>query len=197
MVAPSSDPEYISEAEYLAFERESDIKHEYVNGRIYAMTGASWKHNVINASIVTTLNSQLANKNYIAVSNDMRLKVESDKVSFRYPDTLVICGKPDLLDNRNDTVLNPTVVIEVLSPSTALKDHNEKLDEYLKIETVQDYVIVSQHELKIEVYTRQNDAKWIYAPVRGVESSISLESIECTLSLADIYAKVDFDSDKS
>lgn len=186
------NPQYMTEAEYLAFEEQNEFRHEYARGRVYAMTGASWKHNIINANIQGILQSQLTDEPCISVSNDMRLKVESKSVSFRYPDTMVICDEPEFLDNRDDTVLNPTVVIEVLSPSTAFKDHNEKLDEYTQIDSVQDYILVSQHEPRVQVYTRQQNGKWLYSSLHGLQESIELASINCTLSLARLYAKVDF-----
>ena len=187
------DPRQMSESDYLAFEETSTIKHEYVNGEVYAMTGAGWNHNLINGNTQTTLNSQLADKPCGVVSSDMRLKVESKSVSFRYPDTMVICGEPEFADDRTDTITNPIVIVEVLSPSTALKDRNEKLQEYISVSSVQEYVLISQHEAKVEVYTRQQSGTWLYTPLNGLDASIELTSIDCTLALAKLYAKVNFE----
>lgn len=183
------EPRLMSEAEYLEFEEKSDIKHEYKAGKIYAMAGAGWNHNIINGNTQTSLNSQLVGKPCSAVSSDMRLKVVSKSVSFHYPDTMVICGEPEFVEGRSDTISNPTVIVEVLSPSTALKDHNEKLDEYIKIASVQEYVLISQHEAKLEIYTRQTFGEWLYRPIRGLNASIELTSIGCTLALAKLYDK--------
>lgn len=187
------EPSHMTEAEYFEFEEKSEIKHEYSNGKVYAMAGAGWNHNLINGNTQTSLNSQLADKASAVVSSDMRLKVDSKSVSFRYPDTMVICGDPSFVDNRFDTVSNPTVIIEVLSPSTALKDHNEKLDEYIKIETVQDYVLISQHEAKVELYTRQAAGKWTYTQYKGMDANLELPSIACRLALSKLYEKVNFE----
>ena len=185
----SQEPLYMTQSDYLEFEEKSELKHEFVNGRVYAMAGAGLNHNIINGNLQTTLNNQLSDKPCIVVSSDMRLKVESDSVSFRYPDTMVMCGDIELADNRSDTVTNPSVIIEVLSPSTALKDYNEKLEEYTKIESVQYYVIVAQHTAKVEVFSRHESDKWLYEIISGLDSSVDLSAIGCTLSLTNLYAK--------
>lgn len=128
MVAAQQEPLYMTEAEYLEFEEKSEIKHEYVNGKVYAMAGASLVHTVICHNTANALEEKIGDKPCLIVSRDLRLKVFS-KVSFRYPDVMVICDEPQYVDNRVDTIANPIVVIEVLSPSTALVDRNEKLDE--------------------------------------------------------------------
>ncbi|MGB7339433.1 MAG: Uma2 family endonuclease [Phototrophicaceae bacterium] len=181
-------PMRMSEAEYLEFEETSETRHEFVDGEVYAMAGAGINHNIINGNVQTTLNTQV-NDDCIVVSSDMRLKVASKKVSYRYPDTMVICGDIELVENRTDTITNPIIVVEVLSPSTALKDFNEKKDEYLKIHSIQDYVIISQHEAKIEVYSRLSSSKWSFRQVEGMDASIELPSIACMLDLPIIYAK--------
>ena len=191
------EPLDMSEAEYLEFEEKSEIKHEFVSGKVYAMAGASWKHVMICQSTGANLYNQLTGKSCVVESNDLRLKVESKKVSYRYPDLMVICGEPNFIENRVDTIDNPTLIIEVLSPATALEDHNAKLDEYTRLESVQEYVLISQHEAKVEVYTRQESEKWWYTPIRGLDASIELASINCTLALSKIYEKVNFETSRS
>ena len=191
------EPLLMSEAEYLAFDAERDIKHEYVDGKVYAMTGAGWNHILINGNTQTTLNTQLADKDCAIVSSDMRVKVASERASFRYPDTVVVCGAPEFADNRTDTLTNPMVIVEVLSPSTAVIDHNDKLDEYIQIESVQHYGLISQHEAKVEVYTRQGPGNWLYTQVKGLDGVVALASIECTPGLAKLYEKVCFDQSEA
>jgi len=193
MIAAQPEPLRMSEAEYLAFEAESDTKHEYVNGEVYAMTGATWNHNVINGNLQATLNSQLADQPCTAVSSDMRLKVASKTVSFRYPDTMVVCGEPEFATDGTNTISNPTVIVEVLSSSTALTDHNQKLDEYIQIDTVQNYLLISQQEAKVEVYTRQRGGQWLYTQAKGTDATVELAAIGCTLRLSKLYQKVNFD----
>lgn len=184
-------PLRMTEQEYLVFEEKSDTKHEFVNGNVYAMTGASWTHNVICLNTGATLNNQLKNRDCTAVVGDVRLKVES-KVSHRYPDIMIVCGEPKFVDNRVDTISNPALVIEVLSPSTALIDLNDKLHEYLKLASLKEYVIVAQHEARIERYLLHESGEWLYKQVAGLDNHIELPSIDCLLSLADVYSKVVF-----
>lgn len=185
------NPLLMTEQEYLVFEEKSETKHEFVNGKVYAMTGASWTHNVICLNTGASLNSQLKNKGCTAVVGDVRLKVES-KVSHRYPDIMVVCGDPNFVDDRTDTISNPTLIMEVLSPSTALIDLNDKLHEYLKLASLKEYVIIAQHEARIERYLLHESGEWLYKQVAGLDNQLELPSINCVLSLADVYRKVEF-----
>jgi len=180
----------------LNLKKKNTGKHEFVDGKVYTMAGAGVNHNIVNGNTQTALNSQLVGKACIVVSSDMRLKVESKSVSFCYPDTMVICGEVQLADDRSDTISNPTVIIEILSPSTALIDHNDKLDEYIKIDSVEEYVIVSQHEAKVERFMRQKSGDWLYTQAKGLDASLELPSIDCTLALSKLYEKVNFEQNK-
>ena len=186
------EPLRMSEAEYLEFEEQSEIKHEFMNGKVYAMAGADWDHVMITQSTSVALYTQLRGKGCRVGTNDLRLKVESKKVSYRYPDIMVICGEPNFIGNRK-IIDNPTLIIEVLSPSTALEDRNSKLDEYRALESVQDYMLISVDEAKVEVFSRSEADKWWYTSVKGLDASIELPSIACTLALADIYEQVNFE----
>jgi len=187
---PQSHPVQMTEAEYLVFEAQNENKHEFVNGDVFAMTGASVRHNLVVNNVVTALVNQLSEKNCLVPSNDTRLKVES-KVSYRYPDVMVICDKIQYVDERVDTIRNPIVIVEVLSPSTALVDRNQKLDEYTQLSSVQEYVLISQDEHKLERFLRQDDQNWLYTKISGLEGMLELSSIECQLSAQAIYAKLD------
>lgn len=179
-----------TEAEYLKFEQNSDAKHEYAAGQIIAMTGASLAHNFICVNTSTSLNVQLRQKDCRVASNDLRLKIIS-KHSYRYPDIMVICGDLHITEDRPHTITNPIVIVEVLSESTALIDRNEKLDEYLQIDSVQEYILISQHDIKVERYLRQSSGDWLYTQVSGLDNTLDLPSIGCKLALAEIYHKVD------
>jgi Uma2 family endonuclease len=183
-----------TEAEYLAFERESELKHEYAAGTVRAMTGASWSHNVICVNISTSLNVQLAQTDCRVTSGDMRLHIAAAH-TYRYPDVMVVCDKPQFVGERVDTIANPLVVIEVLSASTELIDRNTKLDEYLQIPSLQAYLLVAQQTAKVERYLRQASGDWLYTPVIGTSARLALPAVGgdngCTLSLADIYRKVE------
>lgn len=186
------EPLFMTETEYLAFEEKSETKHEYAKGMVRAMAGAGWNHNIINGNTQTSLNSQLIDKPCVVVSSDMRLKVESKSVSFRYPDTMVVCGDPQFVDNRSDTITNPTVLIEVLSTSTALEDRNAKLDEYTHIPGLQEYILISQDEPKVERFKRHGANEWLYTAVTDLEQNLEISSINCTLMLARLYEKVNW-----
>lgn len=192
--AEEQEPLYMSEVDYLEFEEQSDIRHEFVNGRVYAMAGAEWEHVMIAQSASSALYAQLRGKSCRVGTNDLRLKVESKKVSYRYPDFMVICGEPNFVGNRK-IIDNPTLIVEVLSPSTALEDRNAKLKEYTALPSVQEYVLISQDEARVEVFSRYQSGKWLYTSAMGLDASIDLPSIGCSLMLADVYEQVTFDTD--
>ena len=185
------NPGTLTEDEYLAFEHRSEIKHEFVNGEVVAMTGASWKHNVICANTSAALHSQLTESPCIVTASDMRLKIAATN-TYRYPDVMVICGEPLFTDDRSDIVLNPVVLIEVLSPSTALIDRNEKLREYRQIPILQAYLLLSQDSPRAERYLRQDERNWLYTDISGLNTHIDLEAISCTLALNNVYNKIIF-----
>lgn len=180
----------MTEDEYLKFADESDIKHEFVNGKIIAMTGATIRHNVIINNISYSITGQLANKKCLVTTNDTRIKIQI-KESYRYPDIVVVCGKIEYLENRKDTLTNPIVLIEVLSPSTALIDYNQKLDEYTQIPPLQEYIIISQHDYKAERYLRQTGEDWLYSRAKGLDGLLHILSIDCQLALSEVYQKLD------
>lgn len=191
MVNPhKQEPLRMTEAEYLAFQEKSDIRYEFVSGKVYAMAGADWKHVMITQSTSVALYNQLAGKSCFVATSDLRLKVTSKKVSYRYPDLMVICGSPRFVDGRQDTINNPIVIIEVLLPSTALEDRNAKLEEYTSIESVQEYLLISQDDIKIERFKRHQAGEWLYTSVTGLEAQLEINSIDCVLTLASVYEKV-------
>jgi len=145
---------------------------------------------MITQSAGTALYTQLRGKGCRVSSPDLRLKVSSKKVSYRYPDIMVICGDLQFAENRTDTITNPTLIVEVLSPSTALEDRNAKLDEYRALDSVQEYVLISVDEPKVEVFSRTESEKWLYTSVKGLDEQIELASIGCILPLADVYEQV-------
>ena len=176
--------------EYLIKEREADFKSEYRNGDIIAMPGASRQHNLITVNITSGLHIQLLDRPCEVYTNDMRVKV-SDTGLYTYPDVVVVCDEPYFEDNNFDTLLNPTVIVEVLSPSTETYDRNEKFTSYQTLVSLQEYVLVSQNNRNVEQYLRKGK-EWSLSVFRSVEDVIQLASIECKLALRAIYAKVKF-----
>ncbi|KPV52470.1 hypothetical protein SE17_15340 [Kouleothrix aurantiaca] len=182
----------ISEPEYLAFERGSAQKHEYYRGRVYAMTGAKEAHNLIAGNTLATLHAQLRRTPCRVYPSDMRVKVLRTGLN-TYPDVVVVCGQPQFTDDVRDTLLNPTVIVEVLSESTERYDRGLKFENYRAIDTLQDYLLIAQDHHHIEQYTRQPNGKWQLTEANNLEESIRLDSINCTLALADIYEKVELE----
>jgi Uma2 family endonuclease len=169
------------------------MKHEYASGDVLAMTGASWNHNVICQNTAISLGSQLVDRDCTVVSSDMRVHIAVAR-AYRYPDVMVVCGEPQFMGNRKDTIRNPMILIEVLSPSTALVDRNEKLREYRQLPSLQEYLLISQNEPRIERFLRQEAGNWLYTEVVGLDDRISLPSIACILALSEVYQKVAFES---
>jgi len=183
-----------SGAEYLAFERESvDAKHELINGEIVAMVGASRAHNIITHNVSVQFGIQLRERDCEVYAADMRVQVEAD-ATYTYPDVVVVCGEPQLLDKHFDTLLNPTVLVEVLSPSTELKDRRQKLAQYKAIASLQDYLLVSQDTPRIERYKRQGSGWW-YEDVVGLDGALKIASVDCELAMSEVYRKVVFGED--
>ena len=174
--------------EYLTLERSVSYKSEFHDGQIYAMTGASREHNLITVNIARELSVQLKRRPCEAYMNDMRVKAAEAR-SYHYPDIVVVCGTPQFEDAQVDTLLNPTLLIEVLSPSTEAYDRGGKFAHYRKIPTLCEYLLVAQDQPSIERYVRQGDV-WILSEAVGLEASAPLQSIGCILSLREVYDKV-------
>lgn len=183
---------YLSLDEYFLLEEMSGIKHEYYQGVAYAMTGGSVAHNLIIANTVGQLSRQLEGKDCTVFPSDLRLKVEATGI-YTYPDIMVICGAVHNADKRKDTVANPSVLFEVLSPGTANYDRDKKFQHYQTIETLRDYVIISQDSACITQYTRHEGQSWLPREYTQIKEAVHLASIGCQLELMAIYRKVSFD----
>ena len=187
--------EFYTAEDYLAFEREAVEKHEYINGKIRAMAGASDVHNVIAGNLFGELFVQLKNTKCRAFASDMRvLAATSKKSDYFYPDVVVTCGKRKFDDQKKDVLLNPTVVIEVLSKSTKLKDRNEKFESYTALESLTDYVLVEQETMRIEHYVRIDEENWKVRLLSQNSDALVFDSIGCRVALADIYNEVRFEA---
>lgn len=183
----------MSEADYLAFEEITDAKHEFRDGRLYAMSGGTIRHSVITMSIGGLFINKLSGKGCSVGSPDTRVHIAAYS-AYRYPDVTVFCGPPDYLPGREDTITNPVILVEVLSPSSAVRDRNDKLAEYTQIDTLEAYLLVDQEQYRVERFARQRDTgEWLYASVTGLDSEISIPSMSITLALADIYRGVQWD----
>ncbi len=179
--------QFYTPEEYLDRERRAEYKSEYFAGEIVVMAGARRNHNLICGNITTSLGTQLREKPCEIYANDM--KVQADKArQFSYPDVVVVCGEPQFRDSQDDVLQNPTVIVEVLSPSTEAYDWGEKFLRYRRLESLQEYLLVTQNERRVEHFTKQNDGSW--RMTEATEGSLTLESVGCTLSFGDVYNKV-------
>lgn len=177
--------------EYLMRERQAEYKSEYLAGEIFAMSGASERHNLIAGNIFAAFHAQLRGRPCRAYVNDMRVKVSTTGL-YTYPDVVALCGEPQFDDEQKDTLLNPTVIVEVLSPSTEAYDRGGKFGHYRKLASLAEYVLVSQEESHIEHYVRQPDNQWLLSEASGLQEAVQLPSINCTLALSEVYEKVTF-----
>ena len=181
---------YLTPEEYLAAERKAEYKSEYLHGEVFAMVGASRKHNLIAGNVFGELRQQLKGKACEAYTNDMRVKVSSVGL-YTYPDVVVVCGEPQFEDSYIDTLLNPTLLVEVFSESTESYDRDKKSGFYRTIESLAEYLLISQDEYRVEQYVKQSDGRWLLTDVRSPDGIVELASIKSMLALKDIYDKVD------
>jgi Uma2 family endonuclease len=182
--------QFVSLEEYFALEETSEIKHEYYQGRTFAMTGASEQHNLITVAVVSKLNNQLEDKPCRPYSGDFRLKIEAVNI-YTYHDLSVICGDTQFADGRKDTFLNPTLLIEVLSDSTEAYDRGKKTGFYRTIPTLREYLLIEQSSPHVERYRRYGH-DWILTEYSTMGDEVALDSIGCTLSLGEMYKRVSF-----
>ena len=177
--------------QYLEAERAAEFRNEYYNGHIYAMSGGSYAHFQIIGNLTGELHGALKKRPCSVGSSDLRLRVSLAGL-YTYPDVIVICGEPKFADDQKDTLLNPTLIAEVLSPSTEAYDRGFKSAQYRTLASVQEYVLVSQAEPRIEVFHRQTDGHWLLSEAIGLEAVCRFESLDCSIPLAEVYDKVTF-----
>jgi Uma2 family endonuclease len=175
--------------EYLAIERAAEFKSEYYDGQMFAMAGGTLPHSILPMRLAAALINGLGSRGCEVAGSDLKIRV-SPKGPFVYPDLTVYCGEPQLADDYRDVLLNPRAVFEVLSKSSEGYDRGLKFEFYRGIESLQEYVIVSQSKPLIEVYLRQPDSKWLLSSYSGMDAVCPLASIDCSIRLVDVYQRV-------
>ena len=190
MSLPIAAPTHLSPAAYLAWERKADFKNEYLNGAILAMSGASEAHNRITVNMILRLGNLLDDLEYSLYVGDLRVRAGVSG-SYLYPDVVIVRGKPRFEDDVFDTLLNPAVVVEVLSPSTEARDRGEKFAQYRQLESLQEYILISQESVHVEHYLRQG-SQWLLTEFRNSEDALPIVSADCELPLQHIYRLVEF-----
>jgi len=186
----SQTKQHYTPEEYLALERQAQYKSEYYAGEIFAMAGASRWHNLIVANVVGELRSQLKGRPCTTYPSDMRLKISPTGL-YAYPDVTVVCGEAQFEDTQQDILLNPTLIVEVLSDSTEAYDRGGKFAHYRKLDSLMAYVLITQTKPHVEHYGRQPDNRWLLSEADSVHDTIHLPTIDCHLALAEVYDKVD------
>jgi Uma2 family endonuclease len=177
--------------EFLAWEIASDAKHEFIEGEIIAFAGASPNHAQIAHNLSGIFYNHLRKSGCRTYVADIRVRVGKSR-AYTYPDLVIACGELKFADSEQGTLLNPTIIVEVLSPSTAMIDRVKKFDLYTAIPSLQEYLLVAQDRTQLEQFVRQPDGRWLYAKVRGSDANITLPSIDLVLVFADVYENVTF-----
>jgi Uma2 family endonuclease len=187
---------YLSPEEYLTIEREAEFKSEYYQGKMYpmegpyAMAGGKRVHSMLKMNFGIELGTALKGR-CIVFDSDLRVRVSPTGL-YTYPDISVVCDKPLMLDDHDDVLLNPKLIVEVLSKSTEAHDRGLKFVQYRMIESFEEYVLVSQAEPRVERFRRQPGGQWVLSDTVGLDAVVVLESLECQILMAEIYRNVDF-----
>ncbi len=181
---------FLTPEQYLEIERKAEYKSEYFNGEMFAMAGARLAHNLLVANLVAGLHRQFESQPCLVLPSDMRVRVSATGL-YTYPDVVGICDEPLFLDDQTDTLLNPGLVVEVLSPSTEAYDRGRKFESYKSIESLREYLLVASDRIHADLYTRQADGRWLLTSADKLEDSLTLESVGAQLTMADLYDKVD------
>lgn len=193
MVSAQRQLHFYTIDEYLQLERRADSKSEYFNGAIYAMAGSNPEHSAITANVIIALGIQLRGGQCQVFSSDLKVATEPTGL-FAYPDLSIVCGEPRFLDERRDVLINPTVLVEVLSPSTEAYDRGRKFSQYQRIASLTDYILIAQDGPRLDHYTRQSAGQWLLESTERLEDSIVITSLNCTLHLSEVYDWVRFDA---
>ncbi len=182
-------PTYTAE-EYLALEEAAEYRSQLYGGEIFAMAGASRRHNVAAGNVYANLHFLLRNRPCEIYQNDMRVKVSMD--FYTYPDIVIVCGEPQIERKNGENLLNPQVIIEVLSPSTEKFDRGEKARLYRLMPSLEEYILISQDAARIEHFVRQQNGGWLLTELSALSDVLELPTISGQVSLSEIYAKIDF-----
>jgi Uma2 family endonuclease len=184
---------FLTPEEYLAAERKAERKSEYLNGEVFAMSGVSRWHSTVGINLTVRLGVQLGDGPCQVYSADVRVRVNpTGNYLYCYPDLSVVCGEPRFEDNHFDTLLNPKILIEVLSPSTEAYDRLTKATLYRQLPSLEEYLLIAQDRIRVEHYTRQPSGDWSRAEWTNLDDRVELQSVGATLKLAEIYRRVVF-----
>ena len=188
----AKEKRYYTPEEYLELETAAEYRSEYIDGQIFPMAGGSLNHNLISGNFHAKLNYAFREKPYYAFMSDIRLWI-SDYQLYTYPDVMIIGGQVEYAPERKDTVVNPLIIGEVLSDSTERYDRGEKFRRYRSITTLQEYILINQKEMQVEQFVKNDQGQWLLAEYEGGTAILELNAVEFSISLAELYNKVDFE----
>ncbi|MDM8527339.1 Uma2 family endonuclease [Anaerolineales bacterium HSG24] len=184
---------YYTPAQYLALEKQAETRSEYHQGQIVAMAGASFRHNQVVSNLQATLYQAIGSRNCNVFSSDLRVYIEADN-RYTYPDLLVLCEPPQFVDERDDTINNPQIIIEVLSKSTASLDRHEKFQAYWMLDSLKEYVLVDQYKMRVEYFRRVDETVWELRVLTKPEQTLHLQSLDIDIPLSQIYRRVSWEA---
>lgn len=179
---------HLTPAEYLEIERKAEYKSEYFNGEMFAMAGAQRLHNLIVSNLIRSIGNQLLARDCNVYPSDMRVKIAKIE-KYTYPDIVITCGKENFEDDQVDTLLNPVVIIEILSTSTEAYDRGRKFQHYQFIESLAEYILITPDAVRVEQFVRQTDRTWLYYEYQNLNDVVKVESVGCELALHEVYVK--------
>jgi Uma2 family endonuclease len=189
--AVSTNPRtFLTPEQYLGIERQAEFKSEYFNGEMFAMAGAKEAHNLLTMNVGFALHAPLRSRPCRIYANDMRVRVSATGLH-TYPDVIAVCGERHFLDDQRDTLLNPSLIVEVLSPTTEAYDRGRKFEHYKVIESLTEYLLISSDRVHVDLFRRQPDGDWLLRSAGRIEDVLDLQSVGCRLSLADLYEQVE------
>jgi len=189
MEATVESPPAASREVYLEMESRTQHRSEFYNGEIFAMTGGSPRHSIVRFNVGGELREAIRDKRCTGFESNMKLEIP-EASAFVYPDAMVVCGDVELAEDTTDAILNPVLVVEVLSPSTESFDRGGKFRLYRQVRSLAEYLLVSQEEPMVESYFKQEEGRWLYTVVKGLDAFVALQSLECQIPLRGIYLKV-------
>ncbi len=186
-----AEKNYTSE-EYLKIERASPTKHEFIGGKVLSLAGSNRTRSLIGSNTTIAVGNRIHGQKNEIYSGNMRVQMSPTR--FSYPDVVIVSSKPSFIDDDSDVLLNPTIVVEIYSKNTSSLDKTEKLESYLAMDSIREYLLVKEDEMRVEHYAKQNAKQWIYRIYNDREEIISMESINCKVSVSEIYAQINFDA---
>jgi Uma2 family endonuclease len=179
----------VSVEEYLALDRAAEVPSEYHDGEMFPLAAVSWEHSIISANVVSILRARLVNAPCRVANGPLRVRVSPAK--YLIPDMMVVCGRPMLTDEHQDTVTNPKLIVEILSPSTSDYDYGEKFILYRKLESFEEYLLVAQDQARVEVARKTADKRWLITTYEGLDAVVNVESLGVSLPMSEIYGGVE------